>query len=344
MLRGVVSQTPTEPASPRVLARARARGDLPYANEWTFAVVLLALVVVGSLQGAAFVEAFQGGLKASLRGEPGVTHLKGLVQPLIALLAVPALVALVCMVAQRAPTLRAAPDLAGEHEKRGRPAHGRVAHALLAGFKIVVLGASLGALVYDGLLGWLDMHARSAGDLLAISGRVLPVMLMRAAWVCALLGGVELAVQYLARMRRLRMTRRQMQDEQRELAADPRMLSERRSRAAQELPARLSPQLAAAELAQLSAAALLITGASRVVAIEYSPEHGVPRVWLSAEGPHALELLSRAYQLDLPIVSDELVAAALSRLPLRASVPAEFHARVAEWLVTRGKPAAREAS
>lgn len=333
MLRGVVSQTPTEPASPRVLARARARGDFPYASEWTFALALFA-VVLGGQQAAVFVRGFERFANSAFRAETSSTQalaaLPSLLQPLLVLLVMSALAVLLCVLAQRAPTLRAAPDSGAHEEGRGRPGHGRLLQGLLALGKLLVLAASLFALVYDGLQGWLATHARSAGELLAITGRVLPAMFTRAAWVCLLLGGVELAVQYVARMQRLRMTRRQVQDEQRELAADPRMSSERRSRAA------LSPQLAAADLTQLSAASLVITGASCVVALEYAPEHGVPRVWLSAQGPHALELLSRAYSLDLPIVSDELLASALSRLPLRAAVPAEFHALVAKHLAAHG--------
>ncbi|HET8936043.1 MAG TPA: EscU/YscU/HrcU family type III secretion system export apparatus switch protein, partial [Polyangiales bacterium] len=156
MLRVAVSQTPTEPASPRVLSRARARGDLPYASEWTFALGLLALMVVGTQQGAALLRGFEGLTKASLRGERAWTQAMSLLQPLMLLLAVPALAALVCMVAQRAPTLRGAPDTAKEHEKRGRPSHGRVMQALLTGGKVFLLGASLSALVYDSRLGWLE--------------------------------------------------------------------------------------------------------------------------------------------------------------------------------------------
>jgi type III secretory pathway component EscU len=156
--------------------------------------------------------------------------------------------------------------------------------------------------------------------------------------VCLVLGGLELLVQHVARLRRLRMTRHALQAEQRELAGDPRMMSERRARV------HLSPQLAASDLVQLSAAAVVITGTACVVALEYTPELGVPRVWLSAEGPQALELLSRAYSLQLPIFSDELLATALSRTPLRAAIPAEWHTRVAQLLVASAVPAVREAS
>jgi|GEM_PF-6436189 len=348
MLLGAVSQTPTEPPSPRTLARARARGDLPFASELPIALALLALALVGGQPIAAFAAAFRNFARASWGGELSLMQasaaLPGLLQPLFVLLAIPALAALACIVAQRAPTLQSSPDSSSAQEQgRGRPGHGRTTRAWLTALKVLVLGASLLALVYDSAAGWLATTERSANDLLAISGRVLPAVLVRAAWVCLLLAGLELTVQYIARTRRLRMTHQQLHDEQRELVGNPRLLAERRSRAC-DVPARLSPQLIAADLAQLSAAALLITGTSCVVALEYTPERGVPRVWLGAEGNHALELLSRAYNLDLPIVHDELLAASLFRTPLKASIPSEWHARVAQLLVDKGVAQTREGS
>jgi flagellar biosynthesis protein FlhB len=322
---------------------------LPYAGELPIALALLALAVVGVQPIAAFLAGFKSFARASWAGQLSLAQasavLPSLLQPLLLLLAIPVLAALACIVAQRAPTLQSSPESRTREQGRGRPSHGRVTHAWLTGVKVLVLGASLFELVYDSLAGWLATVGSSADELLAISGRVLPALLVRAAWVCVLLAGLELTVQYIARMRRLRMTRQQLQDEQRELAGDPRLLAERRSRAhASDVPARLSPQLIAADLAQLSAAALLITGTACVVALEYSPELGVPRVWLSGKGNHALELLSRAYSLDMPIVSDELLALALFRTPLRAAIPSAWHARVAELLIEHGITAVREAS
>ena len=342
MLRGVVSETPTEPPSPRTLARARSRGDLPYASELPIALALLALAVVGGQPIAAFVAAFQRFARAAWGGRLPLSQafsaLPELLQPLLVLLAIPALAALACIVAQRAPTLQSSPDSSAREGERGRPGHGRATQAWLRTLKVFVLGASSSALVYDSAAGWLDAMNRSADELLAISGRVLPALLVRAAWACVLLAGLELTVQYLARMRRLRMTRTEVQDEQRELAGDPRLMAERRSRA------HGSSQLLAADLTQLSAAALVITGAACVVALEYSPERGVPRVWQSAEGNQALALLSRAYTLDLPVANDELLAAALFRVPLTAAIPNEWHARVAQLMVDHGISATREAS
>ena len=350
MLRGAVSQTPTEPPSPRTLARARARGDLPFAGELPLGLALFALALVGGQPIAAFVAAFQRFARsawgAQLSLAEAVAALLGLLQPLLQLLAIPALATLACIVAQRAPTLQSSPNShSAREEARGRPGHGRTTRAWLTSLKVLVLGASLFALLSDSAAGWRDMTGRSAEDLLAATGRVLPAVLMRAGWICVLLGSLELTVQYIARMRRLRMTREQLQDEQRELASDPRLLAERRSRAhASDLPARLSPQLMAADLAQLTAADLLITGTSFVVALEYAPERGVPRVWLSAEGNHALELLSRAYTIDLPIVHDELLAASLFKTPAQAPIPSEWHPRIAQLFVENRITQAREAS
>jgi hypothetical protein len=47
--------------------------------------------------------------------------------------------------------------------------------------KVLVLSGSLIALLFDSFPGWLDTHARSATELLEISGRVLPALLLRAA-------------------------------------------------------------------------------------------------------------------------------------------------------------------
>jgi flagellar biosynthetic protein FlhB len=345
-----VSQTPSEPASPRALARARARGDLPYSAELPLALALLALVGLGVGPATALVGSLRHLAIAAWSGQlafPAVWGaLRGLLGSLFLLLCVPALAALFGVLAQRAPTLRffvATGAGSTRNEQRGRPSRGRVAHNLLAALKGLVLAASLGLLLYDSLAGFLESYARSSSQLLAITLRVVPAFLLRAAWACLVLGGVELGAQHVERLRRLRMTRQQVQDEQRELVADPRLLSERRARAT-DVPVRVSPQLRAATVAQLSAAALLITGRNSVVALQYQPEVGVPTLLLSAEGALAVELLQRAYTLELPIASDELLTLALFHLPARSSIPKEQHGRVAQLMVAHGVPAAREAS
>jgi hypothetical protein len=135
---------------------------LPYASELPFALALLALVLVGGPQSTAFLAAFRsfarGAWGSGLSVSQALASLPSLLQPAFVLLGVPMLAAFLCMLAQRVPTLRAAADAAGSHE-RGRSSRGRVLHALLTALKALLLGVSLFALVFDSLAGWRDTQA-----------------------------------------------------------------------------------------------------------------------------------------------------------------------------------------
>lgn len=305
-------------------------------------VALVGVHTIGVFAGA-FQDYARSAWTAQLSLQQGVSALPGLLSTLLWLLLLPLLASLACMVVQRAPTLQASTQRAPREHRRGRPPLGRATRASLQAVKVLVLGASFWGLLHDSVAGWRATAGASAAELLAIVARAVPALLVRAAWIGALLAVLELTVQYLARMRRLRMTRQQRQDEHRELVGDPRLSSERRARGrGAEVPVRSSPQLLASDIAQLSAAALLVTGGACVVAVEYAPELGVPRVWVRASGNDALELLRHAYSLDLPIVSDDLLAQGLFHAPLKAAIPNAWHARVAQLLVEHGIPRARE--
>lgn len=352
MLGGVVSDTPTEPASPRALARARARGDLPYAAELPLGLLLLALLGLSAAPLTSLLGAWRRFARELWRGQLSSSQVW---QPLYELsawlalvLAAPVLAALAALVAQRAATLRwfvAAP----EHRPAERPrAWGRrPLRAVVAAVKAFALIIGLAAVVYDSWPGLLGAYERDAAELLELVLRVLGALALRAALILLVLAGCELGVQQLVRLRRLRMTRQQVQDEQRELSGDPRMLAERRARSASPLGAseRMSAQLRAASIARLGGASLLITGSARVVALRYAPDQlAVPVVWLRAEGAHALEIVQRAYSLRLPIVSDEPLADVLARLEPPAPIPQAWHTRVASLLVVSGAYVVTEAS
>ena len=176
-------------------------------------------------------------------------------------------------------------------------------------------------------------HERSAEGLWALSRRALSGLLLRAFWTLLLLGAFDLLAQQWVRLRRLRMTRREVQDEQRELSGDPLVMAERRARALAAPTELLTPQLYAAKLAQLSAAALVLTGEGRAVALHYVPERmSVPVLWLKAEGAQAVELVARAYAVGVPLASDNLLADDLFRLEPMQPIPASVHARVAQLM------------
>jgi type III secretory pathway component EscU len=244
--------------------------------------------------------------------------------------------ALAAIVAQRAPTLR---WFADSSERAGRGPHNPARSVRVTVLKLGVLLVGLGAKVADSWPGLLSAYQLDAAALLEASARLIEALLFRAAAVLLALGAIELGVQQLARLRRLRMTRAEVKEEQRELLGDPQMLAERRARAARSME-RLSPQLRAAAISQLSAAALLLTGDNRVVALRYAPgQDEVPIVWLKADGAHAIELVQRAYSLDLELATEPQLVDELSRLALLAPIPTAWHERVAQLLV-RAKGAA----
>jgi flagellar biosynthesis protein FlhB len=251
----------------------------------------------------------------------------------------PAVAALCAVVAQRAPTLRWFSEVTDRGgERRGRPARSRLTATLFTALKLLVLAVGLGAKLYDSWPGLLSAYELDAAELLAACARVGVALFWRAALLLLALGVLELGAQQLARLRRLRMTRAQVQQEQRELFGDPHMLAERRARSSGGAGGamtmeRLAPQLRAAALAQLSAASLLLTGAGRVVALRYVPaQDSVPIVWLKAEGTHAVELLQRAYHLDIPLATDNPMVAELFQHELLTPIPMACYSRVAQLL------------
>lgn len=240
----------------------------------------------------------------------------------------------VVLALQRAPGLRTlnAADADPRAPRRRPPPYTRGQQACVTLLKWLVLSLALGSLLWDSLPGLLDAHARSAQTLWSLALHALRGVAWRAIWTLLLLGGLDLALQQALRLRRLRMTRREVMDEQRELAGDPFILSERRARSLAG-PELLTPQLYAAKLAQLSAAALVLTGEGRAVALHYAPERmTAPVLWLKAEGSQALELVARAYAVGVPLASDNLLAEELYRLEPMQPIPAAMHARVAQLM------------
>ena len=245
------------------------------------------------------------------------------------------------VVLQRAPSLRLLSSNTDPHTdprapggSRQRPApYGRAQQSAVTAFKWSVMGVALGALLWDSAPGLLVAAERSAAELGALAVHALGALSVRAAWVLFGLGALDLLLQQALRLRRLRMTRRELLDEQRELVGDPWILAERRARALQQPDELLTPQLYAAKLAQLRAASLVLTGEGRAVALQYAPERAAsPVLWLKAEGAQAVELLARAYAMGVPLASDSLLADDLFRLAPLQAIPAAAHARVAQLM------------
>jgi flagellar biosynthesis protein FlhB len=285
-------------------------------------------------QGGALADAFSQLMRGALSGQLPMESLRALGRALAWLLCAPAAAALALLVLQRAPALRFLRSDADPRAPSQRPRpYGHALSACVTALKLGVLLLALGALLAGSAPGLLAAGQRSAAELLALLPRVLGALALRAAWVLLALGALDLLAQQAVRLSRLRMTRRELLDEQRELVGDPFILGERRARA-RELPdEQLTPQLYAAKLSQLSAATLVLTGEGRALALQYAPERASPPVlWLKAEGREAVELVARAYAMGVPLASDSVLADDLYRLAPLAPIPAAAHVRVAQLM------------
>ena len=290
--------------------------------------------------GASYLSAWRELARAALAGQssPAQSYLD-LGVGLAGLLAAPCLAAFALVFVQRAPALRVLRSDADPRAPRRRPAPYSLAQqAAVSAFKTCAMLLALGAQLWSSGPGLLAAAERSAEELGQLALRVLGALSVRAACVLLALGALDLLLQQVVRLRRLRMTRRELLDEQRELAGDPFVLAERRARALQQPDELLTPQLYAAKLAQLSAASLVLTGDRRAVALQYAPERAAsPVLWLKAEGAQALELVARAYAVGVPLASDSLLADDLSRLLPMQPIPAALHGRVAQLMAAAAR-------
>jgi len=230
-----MSESKTAPASPRVLAQARARGDIPYASEWPFSCACLALLASLAHVGGDFVSDLQRlarsawGLQPGDTGVTGVEAWIGIAQQSLLLVTLTGTGLMLAVMAQRAPMLfgfSVRQRTNGSVVRTQRPR--QLAWSLV---ELSVLAVVLTIQLKGSLSGVLEAYRWDASELSYLiwsTGRALTRV---SALVLVGLGAGGLWLQSRERSARLRMTPRQVREEQRELAGDPRLLAELRRNA-----------------------------------------------------------------------------------------------------------------
>ena len=325
----------TEPPTRRRLERARREGDHPVS---AVLVSLGGLAVATLLLPSAFdllVQKARALLQQSLQPGTGAGGLSAaglsLVQLVALLLGPAAVAALVVGLWQTGAGLSLTP--LGWNPRRLDPTSnlGRVwsRTTLFSLVRWLATGALLGVLGFRLLessgpalaasVGSIPAAARLAGELcqkllwwslgLVALGAVLDALVVRGAWLA-----------------RLRMTREEVQREQRENAGDAE-LKQARQRAHRELSRN-------AELGELPRATLLVLGRPRLAtALVYdAAQDRAPRILMQGSGRLAqtLEALAPAY--GVPTHEDLELARALNALNPEDPIPKELYAAVASAL------------
>jgi flagellar biosynthetic protein FlhB len=333
-----VSERRTLPATARKLARAQKRYGLPRSLELTAALSLgLAVFVLPPV--AEQLWAAERGLWGRLLAAAGApvpatpafdrAAAASLAIEFAGLLGAIALAAALATFVQRGAAVRLG---GGDGASFGAgPPTERFAPAGYSLAKWAVLAAVLLWPWSDALRGMLASWQRAPHELTALTGGLLRALLERAVLALALIGTIDLLVQHASFRRRLRMSRRELQDEQRESEGDPHARDERRRRA-HELRFR-------ATLLELGEVDLIVCDEDRTLGMKVRGSDAV--VWIKADGELGRRMRREAERRSLPVAFDSSLTDALYAFEPNESLPSPLKHRVREHLTAR--PAERSA-
>jgi flagellar biosynthesis protein FlhB len=325
-----VSETRTLEATPRRLARARQRFGRPTSRELTAAFALAAAAITlpaaaavlvaafGSLWNAA-IEAARGPRLQDLASRSGAStrpsaltlftqspQLSELAQLLAALLIAIALIAALATSLQRGAFVRIAGAGGSTFESRipPEPLAARFARSAFSVVKWAVFIAALFAPWSEAVRGMMGAWQRTPQELLPIAGRLILALLERAAIVLAVLGVIDFGFQQAAFRRRLRMSRRELQDEQKATESDPHATAERKRRMRE-----LQAEVALRELEEVTMLVCDVEG--RAFGLRERGREMV--VWIKAEDDLAARVRAEAGARGVPVRVDRDLAVVLAR-------------------------------
>jgi flagellar biosynthesis protein FlhB len=325
----------TEEPTPRRFAKAREKGDVAVSAATSQALgFLVALLVVPGTIAATAVEAsgvFRRALQLSPPEDAAQAAAKSvvlLVAPLLAAVAAAAAVSTVVQTGALFAPARLTPDLGKLDPLAGL-------RSLLSGERLWSVARAFVAAVAVAFVAWraLSSHlaelaqaiGTSAGAV-AVATRAAKQMARDAAVVGLFLGIIDLVVVRRAFRTRLRMTRAEIKQEQRESEGDPQWKAARQ-RAHQEM-------LAAATVNAVKDATVVIVNPEHLAtALRYvDGEDEAPTVLASGDGDLARRIQEAARAYGIPIVRDVPVARALRELQVGDTIPEALYEAVAAIL------------
>jgi flagellar biosynthesis protein FlhB len=330
-------------ATARKLAHARSRGLVARSPELSAAAAVLAVTGLLAWNGGGLLGALRGlvraGLGAAAEPEAHGPVLAPLLGPLreaglalLPLLLAAAAAAWLAGFAQVGPLLSGAavaPDLerlSPAERLRALFSAERGSELVFSALKLaVLLGVALGALL-PSLRGIASLAQGGAPRAQGVLASAAGNFALRMGAALALVGLIDLVMRRVRHARELRMSRRELIEEQRETLGMPEQLAHRR-RLRQELRAQ-------AELAGLErASVLLLDAAGRALALAFDASdeaQHAPRVVAKGQAELARRMHATAELRDLPVRWAGPLVGALFPLELTETVPSAHHAAVAE--------------
>jgi flagellar biosynthesis protein FlhB len=335
----------SEPASPARLEKAREEGQVARSRELVTFVMLAtgmgALWTMGAMMGGHFSSALRNGLqfeRASafdashmmMQAGTAVLHALQALMPLLVMMLVAALVAPMMLGGWLFSTKSLAPTFSKMNPVAGI---GRM-------FSTESLAELIKTIVKSLLVGGVAWKVISAevGDIMALMSEpvhaALPHTLKLVAMTCALIIGslllvalIDVPYQLWSHHRKLRMSREDLRQEQKENDGDPQVKAQIRRQQQQMAKRRM--------MAEVPKADIIVTNPTHfAVALKYhDKEMRAPRVVAKGADLVALRIRAMAEEHKIPILEAAPLTRALYRhTKLGDEVPAALYAAVAEVL------------
>jgi len=332
---------PTEPPSEKRLREARQRGEVPRSRELCSLAVFAAGAAVLAWTWPRLLGELQASLAGGLRDAPFAARppsqvldhaIRGVLSALLPVLATVFVAALLASFVQVGalftlqplkPSLARLDPFANARQIFGRPALFELAKTILK-----LLGVAVAA--FTAVWQQLPQLCASVGGppvaLLRVVGACLSVVAIRVALVAGGIALVDLLVQRRRHLRRLRMTRQEVQRELKESEGDPQHKAERRRLHQEILDHQMLEAVATADC-------VVINPTEVAVALRYDSEHmAAPKVVARGQRLLAAQIRAIARRHGIPIIRNVPLARALVDAELDQEIPAELYEAVAEVL------------
>jgi flagellar biosynthetic protein FlhB len=189
--------------------------------------------------------------------------------------------------------------------------------------KITLVGVSAGLLVRQQLTQYAGVMNMTLGAALTFAKTTLTGVLLRAGLAYLFVGAVDMVWQMRSFQQSLRMTHREVRDEQKDVEGDPRLKGRRRE---------LQRRYARSGLKAVRSATVVVTNPTHfAVALRWDDRHmAAPELVAKGADEAALRMREVAYQAEVPVVENPPVARALYPLSVGQPIPPEHYQVVAE--------------
>lgn len=200
-----------------------------------------------------------------------------------------------------------------------------VAKSLL---KIIIVGPVAYLTIRNAMPEILMLPALSLPDVLTTAGRLILTLLVRLIGILLFLSMLDFAFEKWRYKRDLKMSAKEVKDEQKESEGDP-MMRVRRRQHAREMA--LRPRL---DHAVMKADVVITNPTHYAIALLYDPDvSGAPKVLAKGIRKRALRIKELAHDLEIPTVEDRPLARALyDNVPEDQEIPEDLYPAVAAVL------------